>query len=1451
MTASNPSRSRTRASLAILLSAVLVALAAPFAASAVAATAAARGPDGAATASGFLFYKLPQGQPLCSGLGLNVSANPYYSRDDCGFVNFNVSESPTAVEGQLYAVGADQPFKTLPATDRGSGVWRVTLVPDGTWEAGEIRLVIVADGQSAGETQFGHNLLGATFNSPPDTFRPGQDIPVSGEVYKIDTDATGAMTHAPAGGATFVLNLVMPDGSKMKIEDVTTQGDGTFSATIPGSATADLTAGPETNYQVTLAVEAANAAYQDPTTGAWAANRAGAGAVTVVVPPTDLVLENSFVSAVGWVKPGATYPSRIFVRNLTDRAFSNVQVTVTTPVGTSFTQAAPSADGGTATVTADTITWNVGAVPAAPDGGQTVRTLVIESRADTLTATPTLVWRDLATTATLTSAEGSNQTDQSHGPKVIPPSEIYDTARYGDRPFPVVPVDYLDRKHLPSNSGDELSGKINSPDIEGSTFNLWQESSVGQLFPHGTVPSSGIATRGFEYAPGFDFTNAQPQGTCHGATVEDSPADVKGTPLYPERIKDGFYQLPGNTDYYGDDRYGSALPGAIAGVGPLFQIDDACGPTGKLVYDSAVIADPEIDYSDYDTDKDGVVDFFMVVYAGCGGHGASQTGCDGEYSDAPYDNVWPHSSSLEFYYTDPDTGQSGYVSDDQLKNLKGEKLYYTDQSRGQMTTNPTDFPVYVRVGPYNVNPENSIDKASVISHEYGHSLGLPDFYSLGNRDTYGDWNLMATDKSQNLDIFSRQELGWVVPEVLEPGAAQTVEGWTDSKQDTNTIKWQTPDGTPYTLQGPNVHNSQAYVAKLPGRQLMDPAKFDTGDTATKSHAWWSGSGNDFGCPPEGGHNLDVVIPGASDLPAGSELKLEFKSLWDIEWDYDYGFVLTSNNGGQEYVSHESQKGYTTPATNNPNGNQCQLKYGNGITGSSGSYQGNNSPQTDRLLGNYPESVFLADSYDISDLAGVEDGVLRFSYSTDPGLARPGWFIDDIKVTATLPDNSQQVLLETDLEDESEGGPDSPYFFNGGCKDDTAVATQCTPGWNYINASAGSDADHAYYMEMRDRSGFDLDGNGESDRGLVDWAAGLSLVYTDEAHGYGNVGTSNPPAQSPLDSQPQPGNNSPILADAAWTAAVGDNRFSDSGTGHTDNYDDPSQTEADPRYPEVEHPWRFRYDCLTFDVLGMAGAGDGPQEANGDLTGDVRFTMGTGCGQFDYGYIPDGGGTDPPGNTPPTADATVSPKAALKKTEFTFDASRSTDAETPDDLDYVWNFGDGGVPKDAVGEVVRHKFATAGVYRAVVTVTDPRGATDTDSVKVLVTRRVQCGHPAVDRQGGWRTEHNAQAQREHFCINDEDRRVAGDSMTMRFTGPRIDVNFGKAADGGSAAVFIDGQQVGTVWFFKRSQQPEFGFVRGFRGLGPGEHEIRLVVNPRDGDRRYAYIDSFTIAGQPRA
>ncbi|GCD90237.1 PKD domain-containing protein [Nocardioides sp. LS1] len=1073
-----------------------------------------------------------------------------------------------------------------------------------------------------------------------------------------------------------------------------------------------------------------------PVTSAQAAG-AGRGLAAAVRPSAPSVstvtvggleVENSFVSSVGWVKPGQDYPSRIIVTNPADPAVptnlpvTGATVTVTAPVGSTIVGAG---SGATVAPGGHTATWTVPPVAAG-----TKQTLVLDSVADTTTQNPEIVWRDLSSTAEVTLG-GTTMAATSHGPKVIPPSDAFDTARYGDRPFPVVPVQFRDRAYQPTHSGGDLDKVINDPARPGSTFNLYQEMSLGQLFPHGTVPSTGIASRDFTYGPGFSFTQIQPGQTCHGLT-QTGPVPAPGTvggPAYTERITDGIYNLPGNTDYYGDDANGSAIIGSLAGVGALQSIDGGCGSPGKLVYDAAAIADPEIDYSDYDTDKDGVVDFFMAVFAGCGGNGSSQlsvAGCDlpnpnTGTPDAPYDNPWPHSSSLEYYYTDPVTGLAGYTTDDQLKDLEDRPLWYTDATRKTMTTTDKGdaLKVFVRVGPYNINPETAIDKASVISHEYGHSLGLPDFYSTGSRETYGDWNLMATDKSQNMDAFSRQELGWVVPQVLEPGTSKTVSGWTDSKQDTGTIVWQRPDGTPYTLVNGTdgiVHNSEMFVAKLPGRQLLDPAVFDTGDKASKSHAWWSGSGNDFGCAPSGGRNLDLSIPALATLPAGTKVNLSFKSNWDAEWDFDYGFVLTTTDGGKTYTSHASENGYTTsntdPLAGNPNQNACQQQYDNGITGTSGSYAAG-SEATDRKLGNTPAPVFLQDSYDISDLVGKAQGALRFSYATDPGVARPGWFIDDVVVTATTP-SGDKVLLKTDFE--SDGGPDDPRVFNGGCREDLTTAQECTKGWKYLQAGAESAQDHAYYLEMRDRSGFDLDGHGQIDRDPIGWAAGLYLSYTDEAHGYGNAGTDDPPAQSPLDAVPEPGNETPDLNDAAFTAAADRSTYSDSGEGHTDNYTDPANTVVDSRYADVPNPWRFRYNCLGFKVTQMSGQADGPATSDGDLTGAVQFTMGNGCAPFDYGYTP----VTAPANTAPTATAKATPQAAKTGQTVTFSGVGSTDAETPDNLDYSWDFDNGGSTKDAAGRDVSHAFNSPGTYDVTLLVTDPGGKTDTDTVQVTVS-----------------------------------------------------------------------------------------------------------------------------------
>ena len=1303
----------------------------------------ADGAGGKAVASGWAFFKYPEAQPLCTAL--RAFRGAYFDRSDCGHGQVAVSgtTAASAVVADFYGDGAAAPFASQPATYVSGTTWRFSIRPAATWPAGQITVRMRADGQDVvGDYAFFHNELGADLAaaSVAQGYRPGVAIPVSGTLNKLRS-LLAETTKTPVDG-TFKLQVLTASGEVRGPYGpyrANKGGAGQISETLPGAATEGLTATADSNFETAIAIELVDASYSDGATGAWTSKRSVAGVVTLTVAPETLVVENSFVSSVGWVKPGDTYPFRVLVKNYSAQARSGAVVTVPIVDGTTFESATPTSGSGTASISSGVVTWNVGSVPAASADGPAVKTLVVQAKADTLSQDPRIVWKSISSTANLTYTGGpAGLSDTSQGPKVIPPSPLFDTARYGYRPFPVVPVDFRDRKHTNSHSGERLAAVINSPDLPGSTYNLYQEMSYGQLFPHGTVPAAATAqaawdvewsspryqTSGWQFSIPFNGPLASFGGACIGTTT----GAVPDAPITPDRIRNGWYQLPGDTNYYGGDPanmglllgyYTTGQAAFVTAAGVL--IDSACGPIGKAVYDAAHIADPEIDYSDYDTDKDGVVDFFMMVYTGVGGNGVSQQ------SVPPYDNIWPHSFDLRSQFTDPVTGQDGYVSDDQLKDNQGRPLYYTDEERSIMTTEPTLFPVYVRVGPYNVNPESAIERASVISHEYGHSLGLPDFYSVGNRATYGDWNLMATDKSQHMDVFSKQEMGWLVPRVLPQGET-TITGWRDSKANTKRIDWVQPDGTPYTLTGPNVNNGEAYVAKLPGRKLLDAKDFEVSPEpvaapfvkASGSHAWWSGSGDDFGCPSLGGHSLDVHLPELATLPEGTPVTLTFKSKWDIEWDFDFGFVLATSDGGQagdsSYVALPSAKGYTTSRDESTTLNPLSACIGNwehAITGTSGSY-GAGTQALDRVGSptsglpvetlSYPQGGFLVDEYDLTALAGQGTiPAIRFAYATDGGVSRPGWFIDDVKVTAQTA-TGPRVLFESNFETD-----DDSFVFNGGCRDGLGVGP-CTVGWQHVSAIDEGSLDHAYYLEMRDRSGFDLEGKGQNDRAPIAFSPGLLLVYTDEAHGYGNAGTGDPPAQSPLDANPEPGNNIPNLNDAAFTGGAS---FSDSGAGWVDNYIDPNQP---------DQRWRFDFNCLTFQVLTMSGDDIGPATSPGNLVGDVRFTLGSSCGTYDYGHMGQGGGGGgggEPENAAPTAVIQAKPTTANPNQPVKFDASAShDDKQTSAELTYRWDFTNDGT-WDATGDAVRYKYGQSGTFTATLEATDAEGASDTDTIVITV------------------------------------------------------------------------------------------------------------------------------------
>jgi len=855
---------------------------------------------------------------------------------------------------------------------------------------------------------------------------------------------------------------------------------------------------------------------------------AGLAASGIATPPPHVAADHEgasgglFIAAKvftsgGWVGPGDRYPLILQYEAESATLAATIEVTLHSAAAFISSTPAPLAGDGTG---ADPLQYALGPLTAGETGK-----IIIEARSKDLAEDPEVMWKDLSAGVSVTVTGESALALRTHGPKVT----TLESARFGDRPFPVVMVQYQDFKHCtgvdtpyPGCTGDHtaeaLDAAVNSKTSGHSLWQLYQDMSFGQLYPIGTVsPPAGSDT--VPFTPGYNhkFSTLDPNGTCSGATV----GAAYGTPAYGTRIENGWYLLPGNQGYYGSDSGGHAIGNPVSGI------DDGCGPTAKIVYDAASLADPDIDYNELDTDKDGVVDFFNLMFAGCGGHGCLDlTGPN---------NIWPHKSDVRYYYTDAN-GVQGYVSNDPLKDHFDRPVFYTDATRKAFTLTDTGIPVYVVVGPYNVNPEDAVEKVSVVAHEYGHSLGLPDFYS-NNFSAMGTWELMGADYFQYMTVYARSFLGWIVPRPLQSGEVTLRE----SKYDTGEIHWRRPDGTPYVLTGAGIHNADAWRLDLPTELLIS-------EVPSGVHAWFSGAGNDFGCPPQAGHNLDVFLP---NLPDAASITLTLQSLYEIEWDWDYAFVMVSTDAGATWTTLPSANGTTLTNGYNPNNVECFAALNNGITGVFAG-GGNTLANPNRAQNLYPASPgngFVADQFDLSAYSG-DSILLRFAYFTDPAAVNRGWFIDDINITA-----DGAVVYASDFEE----GPEENRLFND--------------GWTRVSTAQGSDVEHAYFIELRDRISNDFDGKGQSDRGVPGWEGGVALLYSDRQHSFGNTSAADHPGQTVVDAAPDPGNDSPNLNDAAFTLA----RPTFNGCTHIDNYPDPDGPNGEWKLP---NPLKFTVTALS-------------------------------------------------------------------------------------------------------------------------------------------------------------------------------------------------------------------------------------------------------------------------------
>ena len=91
-------------------------------------------------------------------------------------------------------------------------------------------------------------------------------------------------------------------------------------------------------------------------------------------------------------------------------------------------------------------------------------------------------------------------------------------------------------------------------------------------------------------------------------------------------------------------------------------------------------------------------------------------------------------------------------------------------------------------------------------------------------------------------------------------------------------------------------------------------------------------------------------------------------------------------------------------------------------------------------------------------------------------------------------------------------------------------------------------------------------------------------------------------------------------------------------------------------------------------------------------------------------------TAPINTTPPTAVFSASTTGGVAPLAVTFNGSGSTAASGNFIASYAWSFGDGST---ASGSTASHSFTTAGTYTTALTVTDNKGANNTNSTNITV------------------------------------------------------------------------------------------------------------------------------------
>ncbi|MBR1873229.1 MAG: M6 family metalloprotease domain-containing protein [Bacteroidales bacterium] len=436
----------------------------------------------------------------------------------------------------------------------------------------------------------------------------------------------------------------------------------------------------------------------------------------------------------------------------------------------------------------------------------------------------------------------------------------------------------------------------------------------------------------------------------------------------------GPYTVSKNYSYYG---------GSSGTENPEQCLDEAC----KL-------ADSDVDFSQYDHDGDGIVDMLLFYYAGYNqAEGASNT-------------IWPHQWSQQY---------SSYA-DNKYDNTKIGNYFCTSELKGTSGT--------------------SMCGIGTTCHEFGHSLGLPDFYDTdyetnGQSNAVLDFSTMDSGAYLNngctppyFGIEERIMLGWIsstaikeaprsgslsIPPVYENIAYKTSTSMTDEY-----FLYEYRDGTGWDKYLPK--GMVVYHVDKSTRQVKIKDEYGYTRTVTAGQLW-----NDWesynAINENGSHPCYYVVP-APD-PENVKYKQEYWS--------GYGYYYA---GEMSEIPFPGSMKVTTFRPKDWNGVSADFEFRN-IAVSGGyatmaiyQYGGSEDPGvSDDPVSTDPDPlpdwgfnyIVPSEAYSVGERLE-----LKVRMAGDAKYKEVVWYMDDKKVSTpvTLSEGRHVIMAEVTLSDDT-------------------------------------------------------------------------------------------------------------------------------------------------------------------------------------------------------------------------------------------------------------------------------------------------------------------------------------------------------------------------------------------------------------------------------------------------